>query len=229
MLRKSVISDTLDRSCHTRCMTEKAGKRERNKATTRSALQRAADALFAEKGFASTTVREIADTAGVTERTFFRYFGAKEELLVSPLRRGLATFAAAVIALPAEERAVDAFAAALRHTISAAAAEGRPSLADLFARRAPAAYLRRARGGADLIELEDALAPALRDRLRRDGLPDDDSLPFRARTLARACVAATRSALLEDLAHRTEGSGRELTLDALLARAFDDLRSGWSG
>ena len=44
-------------------------------------LQRAAIALFEEKGFEQTTVIEIADRAEVTERTFFRYFGDKREVL----------------------------------------------------------------------------------------------------------------------------------------------------
>ena|SRR5690242_19212569 len=42
----------------------------------------AADRLFAEQGYAQTTVRDIAEAAGVTERTFFRYFGGKEELII---------------------------------------------------------------------------------------------------------------------------------------------------
>lgn len=38
-------------------------------------------ALFAERGFESTTVAEIAARAGLTERTFFRHFGDKREVL----------------------------------------------------------------------------------------------------------------------------------------------------
>lgn len=49
------------------------GARERLQATTLE--------LFAERGFEATTVAEIASRAGLTERTFFRYFTDKREVL----------------------------------------------------------------------------------------------------------------------------------------------------
>jgi AcrR family transcriptional regulator len=47
----------------------------------RRRMQEAAVALFLEKGFDGTTAAEIAARAGVTERTFFRYFPDKREVL----------------------------------------------------------------------------------------------------------------------------------------------------
>ncbi len=44
-------------------------------------LQRAALELYGERGFESTTVAEIAERAGLTERTFFRHFADKREVL----------------------------------------------------------------------------------------------------------------------------------------------------
>ena len=38
-------------------------------------------ALYAERGFENTTVAEIADRAGLTERTFFRHYADKREVL----------------------------------------------------------------------------------------------------------------------------------------------------
>ena len=66
---------------------EPVGRREANKRATREALSRAAQTLFTEQGFAATTVRDIADAAGVTERTFFRYFESKEDFGLQVLDR----------------------------------------------------------------------------------------------------------------------------------------------
>ena len=46
----------------------------------RGRLERAAFELFAEQGFAATTVPEITARAGLTTRTFFRYFADKREV-----------------------------------------------------------------------------------------------------------------------------------------------------
>ena len=43
----------------------------------------AAIALFDEQGYEATTVAEIAERAGLTKRTFFRYFSDKREVLFS--------------------------------------------------------------------------------------------------------------------------------------------------
>ncbi|WP_293040154.1 TetR family transcriptional regulator [Mycobacterium sp.] len=56
-------------------------KRAENKARTRLALMRAAVDLFKEQGFDQTTVEQIANRAGSSSRTFFRYFGSKEDVV----------------------------------------------------------------------------------------------------------------------------------------------------
>ncbi len=48
---------------------------------TQERLRTAALSLFASRGFEETTAAEIAEMAGVTERTFYRYFGDKREVL----------------------------------------------------------------------------------------------------------------------------------------------------
>jgi AcrR family transcriptional regulator len=47
----------------------------------RARLQEAALALYGERGYEQTTVAEIAERAGLTKRTFFRYFADKREVL----------------------------------------------------------------------------------------------------------------------------------------------------
>ncbi|WP_413759886.1 TetR/AcrR family transcriptional regulator [Streptomyces sp. MMBL 11-3] len=47
----------------------------------RGRMQRAALELFAERGYEQTSAGDIAERAGVTERTFFRHFPDKREVL----------------------------------------------------------------------------------------------------------------------------------------------------
>lgn len=60
-----------------------AGLRERKKMQTRLAIRREAFRLFEEQGYAETTIEQIAAAAEVSPRTFYRYFGVKEALLLS--------------------------------------------------------------------------------------------------------------------------------------------------
>lgn len=89
-------------------MTETVGKRELNKRATREALDAAAKQLFAERGYANTTVRDIADAAGVTERTFFRYFAGKEDAALFLQRLAESHFIAAVRERPSHEAPLEA-------------------------------------------------------------------------------------------------------------------------
>src|SRR5579871_895448 len=59
------------------------GPMGRWKPDARARLEKAALVLFRERGFAQTTAAEIAERAGLTERTFFRYFADKREVLFS--------------------------------------------------------------------------------------------------------------------------------------------------
>ena len=79
------------------------GRRARKKQRTRDALFEAAMELFAAKGYDRTAVHEITDAVDVSERTFFRYFASKEDLVLSFIRDGAAAFAAALAARPAGE------------------------------------------------------------------------------------------------------------------------------
>jgi AcrR family transcriptional regulator len=63
-------------------MSEKnPGLRERTRCAVRKEITDAANALFAERGYADTTV-DIAAAVGVSQRSVFRYFPTKEDIVV---------------------------------------------------------------------------------------------------------------------------------------------------
>ena len=57
--------------------------RQRKKAETRDRIRACALRLFLEQGYDATTVEQISAAAGVSHMTFFRYFPAKEDVVLS--------------------------------------------------------------------------------------------------------------------------------------------------
>jgi AcrR family transcriptional regulator len=76
-------------------------------------LAQAAYELYFERGFEDVTVAEIAARAGLTKRTFFRYFADKREVLFSGSAAFQEAVVAAVISAPDGISAIDAVVAAL--------------------------------------------------------------------------------------------------------------------
>lgn len=62
------------------------GRRPRDSAATRHALLTAARTLFAQHGYDATTVRAVADRAGVNQALLFRYFGNKRGLFTNAVQ-----------------------------------------------------------------------------------------------------------------------------------------------
>ena len=90
----------------------------------RGRLARAALVLSAEKGYENTTVAEIAAVAGVTERTFYRYFVDKADALFPDNTQLLTLLATAVgDARRAGDRPFDAALAAVRQLAGYASQE----------------------------------------------------------------------------------------------------------
>jgi AcrR family transcriptional regulator len=82
-----------------------------HEASVRGRLMTAAIGMFARKGYAATTVREIVEAAGVTKPALYYHFGSKEGIYLAMMREALSEFeATAARALdwegPAEERIV---------------------------------------------------------------------------------------------------------------------------
>jgi AcrR family transcriptional regulator len=79
----------------------------------RGRLEQAAMELYNQRGFESTTVAEIAERAGLTERTFFRYFADKREVLFAGAGELQGFLVSKVAGAPASLPPIDAVAAAL--------------------------------------------------------------------------------------------------------------------
>jgi AcrR family transcriptional regulator len=157
---------------------------DRRKLETRYDIAKAAMSLFAEKGFDSVGAEEIAEEAGVSLRTFYRYFTGKDETLSPILAQGTANFAASIAARPAGEPLAAAVAAAYGET-SASAGPGNVHTLILLLTDTPTL---RARWLDHLRSIEESLVPVVRSRSPR--IPEED-----ARLTAAAIVAALRVTL----------------------------------
>ncbi|MEV7097937.1 TetR family transcriptional regulator [Amycolatopsis sp. NPDC051045] len=180
----------------------------RSGAEARRRLQQAALELYRERGFDQTTAAEIAARAGVNERTFFRHFPDKREVLFggeADLRAALMqSVAEAPDGLEPFEILLDAFRKSARNLET-----NRPFSEPRWKIIAVTPALRE-RELAKHAWLTDAVAEALRQRGLGDGL---------AGLAARTGWAAYQHAVQAWIDNPAP------SLDTHLRRAFDDLRA----
>jgi AcrR family transcriptional regulator len=130
----------------------------------RGRLEQAALDLYSERGFDNTTVAEIAERAGLTERTFFRHFADKREVLFAGASLLQELLVGRVNDAPAAWPPIEAIASALE--AAGALLEERGE----FARQRAAIITANAElQERELIKLA-SLAAALADALRRRGV-----------------------------------------------------------
>jgi AcrR family transcriptional regulator len=128
----------------------------------RGRLEQAAMELFIERGFEQTTVAEIANRAGLTERTFFRYYADKREVLFAGAGTLQEFFVNTAASAPDTAAPIDAVAAAVE-AAGALLQERREYARQRQAVIAAHAELRE-RELIKLASLASALAGALRQR-----------------------------------------------------------------
>src|SRR6478735_7506224 len=84
-------------------MTAELSLRDHARGAVRDEVMRQAWLLFSEQGFEATTVDQIAAAAGMSRRTFFRYFAGKDELVLARLVESGENVAEALRGRPADE------------------------------------------------------------------------------------------------------------------------------
>lgn len=173
----------------------------------RRRLQEAALALFVERGYAATPVDAIAERAGVSQRTFFRHFRDKEEVLFDPDERLLAGLLGPLGAAPEGATPRELVTAALR------------GLARELGTDRTHLRLRTAVIASDIaLQGRDLAKQARWTAAVATGLTERGVPPSTAALLADAAAAAFRTAYTAWLA---DPAGDDL--DGRLVRALDDL------
>ncbi|MFC3979815.1 MULTISPECIES: TetR family transcriptional regulator [Streptosporangium] len=90
------------------------GLRDRTRRAVRAELAARALELFTERGFDETTVDDIARAAGMSKRSFFRYFPTKEDALLGELEATAERVAQEISARPPGEGAWECLHTVLR-------------------------------------------------------------------------------------------------------------------
>ncbi|GGY01267.1 acyl-CoA-like ligand-binding transcription factor [Streptomyces hiroshimensis] len=171
-------------------------------------LTEAALQLLALKGFDAVTIDEIATTAGVSKRTFFRYFASKEDVVVQFLADMGADMRAELAARSAEERPSAALQCAVGVPIATCADHSDRALRVVqLILRTPALHARFLERQA---QWRDDLAAELAQRLGLD--PDSDLYPRLAAGMALNAFDA--------VLHRWSGSDGAEDPAELIDRAF---------
>jgi AcrR family transcriptional regulator len=177
----------------------------------RGRLEKAAMELYAERGFDQTTVAQIAERAGLTERTFFRHFADKREVLFAGSAQLQDLLVQTVAGAPASVTPIDAVAAG----IDAIGTVLQESRGRAFARQRQSIVA----GSAELRERElnkmSSLAGALADTLR-----ERDVAEPAARLLGEIGIAVFRISF-----ERWVSGPRDQDLRVLMRESLDEVRS----
>ncbi|MEV5199794.1 TetR family transcriptional regulator [Streptomyces sp. NPDC053720] len=188
------------------------GLRERKKLRTRLAIRRAAYRLIAEQGYEATTVEQIAAAAEVSPSTVFRYFPAKEDIvLTDEYDRALA---AALRGRPAGEPPLESLRHVLAEVLAELLATGEQELRQRTRLMVEVPAV-RARMTRTMSGTAGVLADAIAARTGRE--PGDLAV--------RVFVAAVLGTLREVTLYWGE-QGQEGDLVAMTGRALDTLEGG---
>jgi len=175
---------TVNTRCYSGNVPARGSLHDRKRQLVRDEIARAAWELFDREGFEATTVEEIAERAGISRRSFFRYYATKEDAAVGTSDALAEELLAAVRARPAGEPPLVAIERALRPVVVERVkdrAQGRAIIR--LVRESPT--LRRAML-ARTARMEERLAKLLAVRTKAD--PRRDPTPALLAFVARAMM-----------------------------------------
>lgn len=181
---------------------------EGKRARKRDALVAAAHTLFRAQGFEATTIDQIAAAAGVSRRTFFRYFATKDAVVFPHAADRIARFREAL-----RPRRGESAHAAVRRAVLEVAHDFAANRDELLLQRALIASSPALLAREHEVDMawEEAIVAAMEAEE-----PEGDDRVLRARVRAGAVAGALRAALRVWL----DGKGRA-DLAALGAKALD--------
>ncbi|WP_285106756.1 TetR family transcriptional regulator [Promicromonospora sp. MEB111] len=188
--------------------------REISRDAVRARITEIALELFAERGFEQVTVEQIAAAAGMSARTFHRYFPAKEDVVIGDPARGGEFVRDVLAGRPQDEPVWDSLRIAFEALVSQAPRRGGDDDRGKLAMRVlvSAASL-RARSLEKHLLWARMLTPLVAARL-----PNDDAA-FRAEIIVQSALACFDVALTT-WANADDGT----TASELLERSFATLR-----
>jgi len=135
----------------------------RKQQLVRNAIYDAAIDLFAEKGFDETTVEEVAQAAGVSRRSFFRYFASKDDLLAQNVVHFGSVLSATITACPPALTPLETVRETVLSVVRQTAAHPRTrQIVEISQRSASARQAHHSR----MMDVEDTVAAAFAGRLR---------------------------------------------------------------
>jgi len=138
----------------------------RKQELVRDAIYDAAMDLFGRKGFNETTVDEIVEAAGISQRSFFRYFPTKSDVLAYDIAGAGDVVVAAVEACPRELSGLEVVRRAAQANIQYALSRPRTrQIIEITAQNFPARQAHRAA----LVEVENRVSEAYAARMKNSG------------------------------------------------------------
>lgn len=161
--------------------------RERTRRAVRKELQTVAIGLFLKQGFDATTVEQIAEAAGLSRRSFHRYFASKDDVLTAALEDTGAAIAASIAARPGNESPWLVLRRGFDDLIAGAGPEAVPMIRAML--QSTALSSSHAQKEANW---QQAMADALEPKL-----PQSPDRPLQARALAAAALACLTAAQLD--------------------------------